>query len=57
MLLPITTALAEEVDLRSVVEVEIVTIEGFTVIGLEIHSSDALETASAEAVGREISIN
>ena len=43
MLLPITHVLAEEVDLSELIEVEIVTIEGFTVLGMEIHSSDSLE--------------
>ena len=39
ILLPITQALAEEVDLSEIVEVEIVNIEGFTVIGLDIHTT------------------
>ncbi len=43
MLLPITQVFAEEVDLSEMIEVEIVTIEGLTVIGLEIHSSDSTE--------------
>ena len=43
ILLPITQVIAEEVDLSEVIEVEIVTIEGFTVLGMEIHSSDSLE--------------
>lgn len=43
MLLPISQALAEEVDLRSVVEVEIVTIEGFTVIGMDYYGSNPEE--------------
>ena len=43
LLFPITQIFAEEADLSSVIEVEIVTIEGFTVIGLEIHSSDSTD--------------
>ncbi len=43
MLLPITQVSAEEVDLSEIIKVEIVTIEGFAVLGLEIHSSDSQE--------------
>lgn len=41
ILLPITQAFAEDVDLSEVVEVEIITIEGFTVIGMACHSSSS----------------
>ena len=43
MLLPITHVFAGEVDISEVIEVEIVTIEGITVLGMEIHSSDSVE--------------
>ena len=43
ILFPITHVFAEEVDQSLVIEVEIVTIEGFSVLGLEIHSSDSTE--------------
>ncbi|MCK5116819.1 MAG: effector binding domain-containing protein [Candidatus Aegiribacteria sp.] len=43
ILFSITNVFAEEVDQSFVIEVEIVTIEGFTVIGSEIHSSDSTE--------------
>jgi len=42
-LLLMTQVSAEETDLSNVIKVEIVTIEGFTVLGLEIHSSDSLQ--------------
>lgn len=40
LLLPINEVLAEEVDLSEVIEVEIVTIEEFRVIGMEYSGSD-----------------
>ena len=43
MLLLITQVFAEAADLSEVIKVEIVIIEGFTVLGLEIHSSCSLE--------------
>jgi len=43
MLLPIIHVFAEDVDISKLIEFEIVTIEGSTVIGLEIHSSDSSE--------------
>ncbi len=43
ILFSITHVFAEDVDQSFVIEVEIVTIESFTVIGLEIHSSDSQE--------------
>ena len=43
LLFPITQIFAEEADLSSVIEVEIVTIEGFTVIGIDYHGSNPEE--------------
>jgi len=43
MLLLITQVSAEEADISEVIEVEILTIEDFTVLGMEIHSSDSLQ--------------